>query len=110
MKAAHKILLTVSIIALGGCSTVWTRPNTTEAQTNLDRAACDQEAVTRFPVVMIMGPSTTTPAQTTCSTQKCTTVPGFVTPGQQMDSNAGQRQGELNKCMKAKGYTLESAK
>jgi hypothetical protein len=116
----------VLALVVAGCASPqgWWRANTTEAEFNRDRFACDQAAASAFPMVssQVMtspGVNAAPPApQTTCTTGyggvvTCNTQrpgldasiynrpPTYAT----VDANAANRGRHAQSCLMARGYT-----
>lgn len=112
MKSVFAFVMSVYLLALGGCTMGWTRPNTTEAEFHQDRFQCEQQAASMYPVAMApSGSGYQAPARTNCNTYgnqtNCTTTPGIYTPPRQTDTNARNRMTAFSSCLQSKGYVFK---
>lgn len=102
------VFVSAVAIMLSGCGG-WSRPNTSEAEFNADRYACESQAAQSYPVQMMYTPGPVTPSQTTCQSfygqVRCTTTPGVQYPGTQTDMNSINRASAIRSCLQSKGYT-----
>jgi hypothetical protein len=112
-----KIVFLLLIAILSGCTTYWSRPNTSTQEANQDIYQCEREAAYAFPTLLTQnttGSGYTTPSTTNCqmfgNQMNCTTMPGQYVPPPTytMDMNAGRRQQAFSHCMMGKGYTASS--
>ena len=104
-------------VILTGCNIGWTRPNTTQAEFNQDRYACQQEAARIYPTAMMqqtVGTGYQNPAQTECygygnNNISCTTTGGNYVPPRTItvDANANNRSTAFDSCMNARSYTFK---
>jgi hypothetical protein len=111
-------------IVVAGCASPqgWFRPNTTEAEFNRDRFACDQAAAAAFPMAstqVMTSPGVNAapaPQQTVCTTNygvvTCNTRPAGLDPSifnrpptyATVDANAANRGQHAQSCLMARGY------
>lgn len=101
--------------ALAGCGT-WVHPSKSQAEFHAEKTACEQRAVSVYPVVLVQrqsSPGRWIPGTTQCTTANnqthCVTTPGRWEPPTWTteDANAGARSGMIDDCLKAGGWTWQ---
>ena len=106
----HALLLALLVVSCGlvGCAKQWTRPNTTEAELNLDQQECEREALSEFPVVhdprVTYRPPAPSALDTNCVQQSgfnnCNNSGAPTAP----DANDYNRNAAVRACLEGKGY------
>lgn len=91
---------------VAGCAS-WSRPNTTPAELDKDRSACQESAARQYPVENVQRAAGVPTQPCYGSSANCSTTAGAPPPALPADANAGNRLGAFNSCMKAKGYELK---
>jgi hypothetical protein len=111
----HLVLLVAVALSVSGCATTttWSRPDTSDAQYNDDRQACERTATDAHPVRMApIGAGVRAPPETICNTQdgrtSCTTKRGTYIPPPVVDSNIAERTKAVEVCLRSRGYTPSS--
>jgi hypothetical protein len=108
------IICILTVAMLAGCTTYWSRPNTSAQEANNDLYQCERESAYAYPTALAQttaGAGYQSPAMTNChaygNNMNCTTMPGTYTPPPTitMDMNTRSRQQALSHCMMAKGYS-----
>lgn len=107
MKFILRLTFLALLLALGACSTTYTRPDTTEAQMNADLEKCQAEAEREFPGSWTPeGPNYASQNSVGCGTADCRTMPGSSLGESTRDRNKTARDKATIACMEDEGYKL----
>jgi hypothetical protein len=112
------IALSVLLADLAGCAMEWTRPDTTEQQSNADQLGCEQDAMKSYPVVHDAPVAYRAPVSSKLDTS-CVQQSGFnncdpaggagAASTTHPDANERERAAAVRACMMSKGYTYRKA-
>lgn len=107
MKYGTSILAISISLALIACSTNYTRPDTTEAQTQKDLSECKEMAYSENPGDWTPdGPDYQARNSVGCPSGDCQAKPGQAVHGSpSVDMNRADRERAVLACMEARGYT-----
>ena len=113
-RAARAVATAAVLVAVAGCGT-WVHPAKPPEAFHADRLACEQRAVSLYPVVIMprmAEPARVTPSTTTCTQHGaqsvCTTTPATTVPPRWVneDVNAAPRSTVRSDCLRASGWTF----
>ena len=107
MKSVRTSLLVTLMLALAACSTNYTRPDTTEAQTQKDLEQCKAMAYSDNPGDWTPdGPDYQARNSVGCPSGDCQAKPGqAVNSSPSIDMNRADRERAVLACMEEKGYS-----
>ena len=107
MRSAKSLLAFSLTLALAACSTQYTRPDTSEAQTQKDLEECKELAYSDNPGDWTAdGPDYQARNSGGCPTGDCQAKPGQAVHGSpSVDMNRADRERAVLACMKARGYS-----
>ena len=107
MRSAKSLLAFSLTLALAACSTQYTRPDTSEAQTQKDLEECKELAYSDNPGDWTAdGPDYQARNSVGCPAGDCQAKPGQAVHGSpSVDMNRADRERAVLACMKARGYS-----
>lgn len=107
MRTARILLGLTLLLVLAACGTQYTRPDTTEAQTQTDLEECKELAYSDNPGDWTPdGPDYQARNSVGCASGDCQAKPGQAVHGSpSVDLNRADRERAVLACMKARGYS-----
>lgn len=107
LKSSAFFTLGCLALLLAGCATTYTRPDTSEAQMNIDLEQCQAQAEREFPGSWTPeGPDYAARNSVGCASADCRAMPGSSLGESSRDRNRTAREKAVITCMEEKGYSL----
>lgn len=107
MRSAKNMLAISLLLVLAACGTTYTRPDTSEAQVQIDLEECKELAYSGNPGDWTPdGPDYQARNSVGCTSGDCQAKPGQAVHGSpSVDLNRADRERAILACMKARGYS-----
>ncbi len=116
IRFAATVFLSLLSVSLCSCAREWSKPGTTEQESNADQLSCEQEAARLYPVIhdspLTYRPTSSSKLDTSCVQQtgfnNCDTAASAGTAsGVSGDANGYNRDAAIKSCLVSKGYTYK---